>query len=173
MMKDINNLSDTVITKSDQLNADDLVGGPIDVVITGIRRGSLDQPIIIDIDGHIPFKPCKTVRRILIKGWGDNGHEWVGKSMRLYNDPSVKWAGVAIGGIRVSHMSNIKPFEIALNASAKHKLRHQIKLLIPDDFTDTIKQFNAEHDQSVRESLWAGYSKQQQKAIQDSINGVK
>ncbi len=170
---DINTLSDTIKTKSDQLNADDLVGGAVDVVITGVRRGSADQPIIIDIAGHMPFKPCKTVRRILIKGWGDNGHAWVGKSMKLYNDPTVKWAGVAIGGIRVSHMSDIQPFNIALNASAKHKLNHQIQLLVPEDFTPVINQFNAAATQEERDTLWASYSQQQQAAINHSINGAK
>ncbi len=160
----IENLSDTVKTKSDQLNADDLIAGPVDVLITGIRRGSADQPIIIDIAGHMPFKPCKTVRRILIKGWGDNGHEWVGKSMKLYNDPSVKWAGVAIGGIRVSHMSDIQPFDAVLNASAKHKMKHSIQLLVPEDFTPVINDYlNTPADK--QQALWETLNPQQQAAI--------
>lgn len=161
----IENLSDTVKTKSDQLNADDLVGGPVDVIITGIRRGSADQPIIIDIDGHMPFKPCKTVRRILIKGWGDNGHAWVGRSLKLYNDPSVKWAGVAIGGLRVSHMSDItQPFYIALNASAKHKVTHEIQVLVPEDFTAIIQQYK-DTPQDKQPELWATLSNSQHSAI--------
>jgi len=165
----IENLSDTVKTKSDQLNADDLVAGSVDVIITGIRRGSADQPIIIDIQGLMPFKPCKTVRRILIKGWGDNGHSWVGKSLRLYNDPSVKWAGVAIGGIRVSHMSDIEPFTIALNASAKHKLHHEIGLLVPEDHTQIINQYT-NTPQEQQQALWETLTPNQMAAITAAYN---
>ena len=165
----IENLSDTVKTKSDQLNADDLLGGSVDVMITGIRRGSADQPIIIDIQGFMPFKPCKTVRRILIKGWGDNGHSWVGKSLRLYNDPTVKWAGVAIGGIRVSHMSDIEPFKIALNASAKHKLQHEIGLLVPEDHSQIINQYT-NTPQEQQQALWESLTPNQQAAITAAFN---
>ena len=162
-MNDVTNLSDTTKAKSDQLNADDLHGGPIDVLITGIRRGSADQPIIIDIADHMPFKPCKTVRRILIKGWGDNGHEWVGKSLKVYNDPAVKWAGVAIGGIRVSHMSHIQsPFDIVLAASSKKKVSHNIQPLVIEDFTGLIKQYKESQDQP---GMWETLNQAQQAAI--------
>lgn len=162
----IENLSETIKTKSDQLNADDLIGGPIDVLITGIKSGNREQPVIIAIEGHQPFKPCKTVRRLLIKGWGDNGHDWVGKSMTLYNDPAVKWAGVAIGGIRVSHMSHISaPFDATLNASAKHKMKHTIQVLIPVDYSATIAEFAAITNQEERDHIWNTYTPQQKAAI--------
>ena len=106
-MNDVSNLTDTLKPKSDQLNADDLITGPINVTITGVRRGSNEQPVIIDVVGLMPFKPCKTVRRILVTAWGENGNNWVGKSMTLFCDPTVKFGGVALGGIRVSHLSDI------------------------------------------------------------------
>jgi hypothetical protein len=35
--------------------------------------------------------------------------------MTLFGDPTVKWGGIAIGGIRLSHVSNIqKPLTVAL-----------------------------------------------------------
>lgn len=102
-------LADTIKPKSDQLNADDLLTGPIVVTVQNVRRGSKDQPVMIDIDGdRQPYKPCKSMRRVLIALWGDQGKEWVGRSMRLYCDPSVKFGGVAVGGIRISHMSHIQ-----------------------------------------------------------------
>ena len=52
-MNDTINLRDTIAPKSDQLNADDLIAGNITVKIMGVRRGSRDQPVIIDIDGVI------------------------------------------------------------------------------------------------------------------------
>lgn len=102
-------LSKTILAKSDQLNADDLAG-PITVQITDVREASSpDQPIIIKYEGDNgkPFKPCKTVRRLLVRAWGANGREYIGRYMTLYNDPTVKWGGEAVGGIRVSHLSHI------------------------------------------------------------------
>lgn len=107
-MNDISKLSTTIEPKSDQLNADDMIAAPMTVKITGVRAGDKDQPVIIDIEGHRPYKPCKSMRRVMVAAWGENGHNWVGKSMTLYNDPTVKWGGVAVGGIRISHMSDIK-----------------------------------------------------------------
>lgn len=94
--------------KSDQLNADDLVGAPKTVKITDVKAGTSEQPVLIHHDGGKPYKPCKGMIRVMILAWGDKGKDWVGKSMTLYNDPSVKWAGVEVGGIRISHVSHIK-----------------------------------------------------------------
>lgn len=106
-MNDSMNLRDTIAPKSDQLNADDLIAGPITVEVLGVGRGSPDQPVSIQITGYQPFKPCKSMRRVLISLWGDNGHDWVGRSMTLYCDPAVKFGGVKVGGIRISHLSHI------------------------------------------------------------------
>lgn len=94
--------------KSDQINADDLIAGPLVVVVTKVKRGpSVDQPIEISIDGHRPYRPCKSMRRVLIACWGEDGRQWVGRSMKIYCDPDVKFGGVKVGGIRISHLSGI------------------------------------------------------------------
>lgn len=100
-------LSDTIAPRSDQLNADDLLTGPITVTVRGVTRGTPDQPVSIAIDGRQPYKPCKTMRRVLVACWGVKGSDWIGQSMTLYCDPSVKFGGVALGGIRISHVSGI------------------------------------------------------------------
>ena len=100
-------IAKTIIPKSDQLNADDLITGPITVTVVDVRQGDSDQPVAIVIDGRQPYKPCKTMRRLLVALWGDQASYWVGKRMTLYADPDVKWGGVAVGGIRISAVSNI------------------------------------------------------------------
>lgn len=102
-------VSQTIKPKSDQLNADDMISGPINTTVQGVRlSGQDDQPICIDLgQGLQPFKPCKSMRRLLIFAWGKDGAEWVGRLMTLYNDPEVTWAGQRVGGIRISHMSDI------------------------------------------------------------------
>ena len=102
-------MTPTIQAKSDQANAVDFISGPQTITITEVRAGSKEQPISIFYEGcdNKPFKPSKTVRRVLVKIWGKDGSKYVGRSLTLYNDPSVKWAGANVGGIRVSHASNI------------------------------------------------------------------
>lgn len=109
-MNDISKLRDTIVPKSDQLNADDLLAGPITVSVVGVKRGdTAEQPISIEIDGgRQPYKPCKSMRRVMITAWGDDGRKWIGQSMTLYCDPDVKFGGVKVGGIRISHMTGIR-----------------------------------------------------------------
>ncbi len=116
-MTDATNLRDTIAPKSDRVNADDFLAGPETVTITAVKRGDADTPVAIHIEGRKPYYPCKSMRRVLISAWGDNGPDWVGKSMTLYTDPTVKFGGVAVGGIRISHMSHIES-DIALALTA-------------------------------------------------------
>lgn len=109
-MNDIVDMSQFVEAKSDQLNADDLIGGPRTVTITSVVGTGGDQPVSIHYQGDNgkPFKPCKTIRRVMIAVWGRFANEYVGKSMTLYRDPKVTFGGLETGGIRISHMSGIE-----------------------------------------------------------------
>jgi hypothetical protein len=116
-------ISHTIIAKSDQLNACDLLGGPITVTVEKVNIvKSADQPVSISIGGgHQPFKPCLTVRRILAKLWGPKSSQWIGRSMTLYCDESVVWAGERAGGIRISHMTHINGQQSVTTRASKHK----------------------------------------------------
>ena len=55
-------LSKTIIPKSDQLNADDLISGAKTIKIRDIKGGADEaQPVCIYFygDNNKPFKPCK------------------------------------------------------------------------------------------------------------------
>lgn len=95
--------------KSDQLNADDFVGGARTVRITGVDIKAGEQPISVHFEGDNgkPWKPCKTTARLMVAAWGPDASQYKGRSLTLYRDPSVKWAGLEVGGIRISHMSHI------------------------------------------------------------------
>jgi len=143
-------LIDTIIPKSDQLNADDLIAGPITVTVEGVKRSSSpDQPIDILISGHRPFRPCKSMRRVLISVWGDKGSEWIGQSMTLYRDESVKYGGVAVGGIRISHVTGIdKRRDLMLTSTRSKREMYTVNPLTmkaspcPADYKDQIKLFS-------------------------------
>lgn len=100
-----------VAAKSDQLNADDLLGGPMTITVTKVtaQPDATEQPVSIHYEGGEgrPFKPCKTMRRLIMAVWGKYTSEYVGKSMTLYRDPEVSFGGMKTGGIRISHMSHM------------------------------------------------------------------
>lgn len=126
-------LSKTIQAKSDQLNSDDLVGGGITVKITDITAGnSPEQPVSVHYEGDNgkPWKPCKTMRRVLVGAWGGDGKKYVGRHITLYRDASVKWAGAEVGGIRISHMSHIdKPVSMSLAQTRGKKTPYTVQPL--------------------------------------------
>lgn len=112
-------LASTITPKSDQANADDLIASPVTVEILAVKQGDKESPVWIvtsGFDGR-PWKPCKSMRRVLISAWGEYGSAWVGKRVTLFCDPEVMYGGVKVGGIRISHMSNIES-DLALSLTA-------------------------------------------------------
>lgn len=102
-------ITETVAPKSDQLNADDLIGAPVTVTITAVSRGDAEQPVNIEV-AEFPgrmYRPCKSMRRVLVHAWGPDAATYVGRRLTLFNDQSVKWGGQDVGGIRISHMSHL------------------------------------------------------------------
>lgn len=123
----------TVIPKSDQLNFDDLSNGrTLTIKITKVSGKTGDQPIAINYEGDNgkPYMPCKSMRRVLIHNWGGSGAEYVGRSLTLYGDSDVKFGGLAVGGIRISHMSHItKEVTMALTATRANRKPFTVKPL--------------------------------------------
>ena len=106
--------------RSDQWNATDFVGGPRTFTIENVKVAiGQDQPVSIKLAGEAKvWRCCKTTARLMVAAWGDDEAAWSGKSATLYCDPSVKWSGQEIGGIRISHMSHLdKPLKLALPLS--------------------------------------------------------
>ena len=128
-MPDVSNLRFTVVPKSDQLNAEQLLSGPMTVRVTGVSIGSDDQPLIVHYEGDAgrPYKPCKTMRKVLLFAWGEDGRAWAGHSMTLYHDPSVKFGGAEVGGVRISHMTGIeRAVKLSLTATKGKKALHTV-----------------------------------------------
>lgn len=125
-------LRDTIVPKSDQLNSEQLLSGPMTVTVTAVDVVGGDQPVIVHYRGENgrPFKPCKSMRKVMIFAWGDNDDDWIGRSMTLFNDTEVKWAGEKVGGVRISHMSHIeKNIELSLTATRGKKSKFVIQVL--------------------------------------------
>jgi hypothetical protein len=127
----MNDLSKTILAKSDQMNADDLAV-PITIKVTGVRVTDGDQPTSISFEGDNgkPYKPCKSMRRVLVRAWGADSKEYVGRSMALYNEPTVKWGGQQVGGIRISAVSHIeRDFAMPLTITRGQKKPFPVKKL--------------------------------------------
>ena len=50
-MNDVSDLRHTIVPKSDQLNADQLVGGPMTITVTRVSATKGDQPVTINYEG--------------------------------------------------------------------------------------------------------------------------
>lgn len=129
-------MSATIAPKSDQLNSDDLIAGPLTITIARVVGcPSPEQPVAVHYegDGGKPFKPCKSMRRVMVAVWGPDASQYVGRSMRLYRDPTVLWGGMEVGGIRVSHMSHMeRETTMALTATKKARKPYTVKPLVVD-----------------------------------------
>lgn len=106
----MNDMSKTITPKSDQLNADDLIGGrTITIKTSKVTIAGGDQPVSIHFDGDNGklYKPGKSMRRALVHAWGLDANKYIGRGLTLYCDPSVTFGGSRVGGIRISHMTDI------------------------------------------------------------------
>jgi hypothetical protein len=102
-------LSKTIEAKSDHLSADDLLGGSLTITISKVSVVNGDRPVVIEYVGGNgkPFLPCKSMRRVIVEAWGTDGVKYVGQSLTLYNDKTVRFGGQEVGGIRISHITGI------------------------------------------------------------------
>ncbi len=132
-------LRGTIKPKSDQLNADDLIGGPVTIRITGVAVGEGEQPVSIsfDGDGGKPFKPGKSMRRVLVNLWGPDGAAYIGRSLTIYRDEQVVFGGVEVGGIRISHMSHLqRETTMALTATKAKRKPFTVRPLVVEKPAD-------------------------------------
>jgi hypothetical protein len=115
--------SDTIIAKSDQLNAADIAGSMTIKITDAKKLGDPDQPVHIFYEGggKKPWKPCKTMRRVIAQVWGSKV-DLKGRSVTLVCDPKVTWGGAEVGGIRITHMSDIDSKKVLPVRVSRHKV---------------------------------------------------
>jgi hypothetical protein len=125
-------LTATLAPKSNQLNTDDLITGPKTITITSVTAGNNEQPVAISFDGDEgkPWYPCKSMRRVLVAAWGADASQYVGRGVTLFRDPTVTYGGIAVGGIRISHLSGIdSPLSIALTVTRQKRAPYRVEPL--------------------------------------------
>jgi hypothetical protein len=110
----------TIAPKSDQLNADDLISGPITVTVAEVAAGSPEQPVdvrLVEYPGRA-YRPSKSMRRILVSAWGPEASAYTGRRITLHRNPEIMFGRDKVGGIEISALSDIdKPLTVALTAT--------------------------------------------------------
>jgi hypothetical protein len=131
----MNDMTAVIVPKSDQINADDLIAGPVTITINDVQiRGGQEQPVSIFFAGsEKAFRPCKSMSRVLVAAWGADAKQYVGRSLTLYRDPTVKWGGLEVGGIRISHMTHLEsPMTMALTATKGSRKPYTVRPLLAE-----------------------------------------
>jgi hypothetical protein len=150
-------LTESIAPKSDQLNAEDLLTGPRTFTVAEVRQGSAEQPVdvhLVEFPGR-PFKPSKTVRRIMVAAWGKDSAAYAGRRLTLYRDPTVRFGGQDVGGIRVSHMSHIeKRITLALTTTRGKRAPFVVDPLPDEPAAPTEADVAAVEEQSVLREMW-------------------
>lgn len=133
--------------KSDQLNAVDIMGAEPIIRVRDVKVKKGDQPVSVYFDGdnNRPWKPSKGMLRILAGAWGRDSSAWIGKHAQLYFEPSVKYAGQEVGGIRISAMSDIATaglqFALTINRSKREPFHvKHLEITVPPYPDDKFKK---------------------------------
>lgn len=114
-------ISETTAPKSDQQQFDDYLGGQTRIVtVSAVTAGSPEQPVNVELAEYPgrPFRPNKTMRRLLVLAWGSDSSAYIGRRLELVGNPGVIYGGKAVGGVEIQKMSHIdKPLTVALTAT--------------------------------------------------------
>lgn len=156
----MNDMSQVIVPKSDQINAEDFLAGPRTFTIEGVAiNPGTEQPVNIKLVGEPRvWRPCKSMSRVLVAAWGPDAKVYSGRSLTLYRDPKVKWGGMEVGGIRVSHLSHIeREMLLQLTATKGKRAPHIVKPLVAEvaqmpKQRQTAEQWASEHRAKVDEA---------------------
>ena len=150
-------LSTTIQPKSDQLNSDDLMTGPVTVTIESVTKGTAEQPVNIHLREYPgrPYRPSKSMRRVMVAAWGGPTAPYIGRRMTLYRNPEIKYGGEAVGGIEISHMSHVEnPLVLAITATRGRKRKHTVQPLPDPTPSVTVADVEACEDVDQLRAWW-------------------
>ena len=147
----------TVEPRSDQLNYDDVAAHDLTITITEVKSGNPEQPVELhsaEYPGR-PYKPGKSMRRILIAAWGTEASVYVGRKIALYGDPTIRFGKDAVGGIRIRALSHIpEPLTVALTVTRGKRSPFTVQPIIAADPAARVTAAEAAiRDTTSREAL--------------------
>jgi len=163
-------ISTTTAPKSDQINAEDLLAGPVTFTISEVKAGSAEQPVDIhlaELPGR-PYRPSKSMRRVLMNAWGRETSVYSGRRLTLYRDAEVRFGPEAVGGIKISHLSDIaEPIALALTIKRGQRAKHRVDPL--PDVAPTAPVSLDGLDIDALKALWKQSDAETRKAIEARV----
>lgn len=167
-------ISDTLAPNSDQLDAVDLLGGPRTFTIEKISKGNAEQPVNIHLTGFPrPWRPGKSMRRVLVACWGPDASTYVGRRVELFCDNTVQFGGKSVGGTRIKRMSHIDgPQKTPLLVTRGKSAIYTVEPLPDQPPAPTEADVNTATDTGLLRSWWSTHPHLQD-AIQTRVNQLK
>src|SRR5690349_9152935 len=101
-------MTESIQARSDQINADDLAGGPMTVTIREVVKGKAESPFdFLLVETDRAYRPSKTMRRVIVAAWDKDTKVYAGRRLTLYREPTITFGNKPVGGIRISAMSHL------------------------------------------------------------------
>jgi len=136
-------LTESIAPRSDQINADDLMAGPVTVTVKEVTAGTPEQPVdvhLVEFPGRA-YRPSKSMRRVMVSAWGKEAAAYTGRRLTLVRNPEITFGRDKVGGIEIAEMSHLdKPLTVALTATRGRRKNFTVKPLAdaPKQSTNTI-----------------------------------
>jgi len=151
-------LTESIAPKSDQLNADDLISGPVTVTVQEVVQGTAEQPVDVRLV-EFPrraYRPSKSMRRVMVMAWGAEASTYAGRRITLFRNPEITFGRDKVGGIEISALSHIdKPLTVALTATrGKRKNFTVAPLAAPAPARDWLAEAGNLSDVAALRALW-------------------
>jgi hypothetical protein len=135
-------MTTSIVPRSDQLNVDDLMAGPITVTIADVKQGSAEQPVdvvLVEYPGRA-YRPSKSMRRVMVNAWGPDTTVYKGRGLTLYRNPDITFGREKVGGIEISHLSHIDgPQTIALTKARGKREQFTVQAIAARDWNRELK----------------------------------
>jgi len=152
-------LTESIAPKSDQLNADDLISGPVTVTVQEVVEGSAEQPVdvrLVEFPGRA-YRPSKSMRRVIVMAWGSKSPAYIGRRLTLVRNPEITFGRDKVGGIEISHLSHIeKPLTVALTATRGKRKSFTVQpLAAPAPARDWLAEAGKLSDVAALRALWS------------------
>lgn len=159
-------IATSLAPRSDQINADDLVAGPMTFTIRQVVGGKAEQPFdFLLVETDRAFRPAVTMRRLIAAAWGTDADKYVGRRLTVYRDPSVRFGKDVVGGIRISHMSHIdKRVEVKLQTTRGKRETFAVEPLPDLTPADRVTALRAE---------WTSANPERRKAIEVEVAALQ
>jgi hypothetical protein len=84
------------------------------------------------------------MRRILVTAWGPEANNYIGRRITIYRDPDITFGKDKVGGIRISHLSNIaNRLEVALTVTRGRRATFAVDPLADEPADDFVERINS------------------------------